>query len=1043
MRFKEWYLDGFGIFHDTTIPDLKPGLNIFFGPNEAGKSTLHQFQNRILFGFPKGRTKANKYPPLKGGNHGGRMIVATDNNQEYLIERYVASNTEKFQPIDEAGDGYYDLHSLLGHIDENVYTNVFSFGLAQLTDFETLDNEEVKDRLYAAGAGIGRISLKETQKYLDNEADELFKPRGRKPEVNALIREIRKIDESLREIEQHAEEYDELHEKVEDFTESIKNEEEQLTQLTLKRDHHQHIIDIWDDWTEFSEAKEQLDSMKRLEDFPSDAVSQWEKINDKKNGLEQEINDLTDELERIESDLSKHPFDEQLISSKKEIYELVSLKEKFKSASKDLPKVKEQYQTEQEKLTSNLREIGKDWTMEKLHSFDSSIPAKETVRKKQHAIDDVNQEISQIKNDLAKVKKRKKGIEEEIKSLKQNQGLKEEKNSAEFLTRQQQALRSIRAKYPKYIQTQGDFNRAKDKQDLYRLFSTKKPRMMTLPLWPVWFLFIIGILAGVLVGGIGQQWIVGGGIILLLAGSAVFYYLYSKRSNSMDESEGGIDEFQSQLPSMKQDITQIRDQLQNQHEQLLSLSKIVGFDDIPHPNEIEDKEEKISQQLLKFVDVQKKQQKNESLQNELDELTDKLNENQEKWNQLHQEWNNWLDKYQLPHDLTPESVIDIFSLMQTCREIEHSIQDKEERIQRIEQSIENTKNKLSTVLKKCNREFDEKELNIIAEVELLKKDFDVAEKAKKICDELEIEQNRIEKDLNRKNEAVEKQETLLKELFDECEVSSAQELKNKAEQWELQMELEEKRREAEKRIKKISGEKAFNDFIKELEQSVPEDIISFIDQLDERIRSIKERLDELKEQGGRVKNQIDQIEKQDEGSKLRFEKSEKLQEVHEKSRKWAALQIAQTMMKKAIEQYQKERQPDVIKNSQDYFQTMTLGKYQRIYTPLDESGIHVVDETHSEKELDELSRGTAEQLYLSLRLGFIKELSKRSESIPVVFDEILVDFDPQRAQATAQMIKQLSSQNQVLFFTCHPETKQLLVKTVPDAKTIDLQKYHM
>ncbi|MCD6327095.1 AAA family ATPase, partial [bacterium] len=50
MRICELFLDGFGIFHDQRVSDLPPGLSVFFGENEAGKSTMLAFVRCMLFG---------------------------------------------------------------------------------------------------------------------------------------------------------------------------------------------------------------------------------------------------------------------------------------------------------------------------------------------------------------------------------------------------------------------------------------------------------------------------------------------------------------------------------------------------------------------------------------------------------------------------------------------------------------------------------------------------------------------------------------------------------------------------------------------------------------------------------------------------------------------------------------------------------------------------------------------------------------------------------------------------------------------------------
>ena len=77
-----------------------------------------------------------------------------------------------------------------------------------------------------------------------------------------------------------------------------------------------------------------------------------------------------------------------------------------------------------------------------------------------------------------------------------------------------------------------------------------------------------------------------------------------------------------------------------------------------------------------------------------------------------------------------------------------------------------------------------------------------------------------------------------------------------------------------------------------------------------------------------------------------------------------------------------------------------------------------------EQELiDAANRGDVhamEQLYLAIRFGYITGHAAGGERLPVLMDDVLVNFDPRRAAAAARSIVDLSRERQVLFFTCHP-----------------------
>src|SRR5207253_8935752 len=72
MRIENIHVDGFGVWNDKTWGPLEPGLNVFHGPNETGKSTLMGFVRAMFFGFEM-RGTAKRYEPFNGGSHGGTM----------------------------------------------------------------------------------------------------------------------------------------------------------------------------------------------------------------------------------------------------------------------------------------------------------------------------------------------------------------------------------------------------------------------------------------------------------------------------------------------------------------------------------------------------------------------------------------------------------------------------------------------------------------------------------------------------------------------------------------------------------------------------------------------------------------------------------------------------------------------------------------------------------------------------------------------------------------------------------------------------------
>lgn len=89
MRFLDLYISGFGKFHDTAV-SFEDGLNVIYGKNEAGKSTIHTFIRGMLFGIERQRGRAarndiySKYEPWENsGTYEGQLRLESDDGTIY------------------------------------------------------------------------------------------------------------------------------------------------------------------------------------------------------------------------------------------------------------------------------------------------------------------------------------------------------------------------------------------------------------------------------------------------------------------------------------------------------------------------------------------------------------------------------------------------------------------------------------------------------------------------------------------------------------------------------------------------------------------------------------------------------------------------------------------------------------------------------------------------------------------------------------------------------------------------------------------------
>ena len=135
---------------------------------------------------------------------------------------------------------------------------------------------------------------------------------------------------------------------------------------------------------------------------------------------------------------------------------------------------------------------------------------------------------------------------------------------------------------------------------------------------------------------------------------------------------------------------------------------------------------------------------------------------------------------------------------------------------------------------------------------------------------------------------------------------------------------------------------------------------------------------------------------------------------------------------------ERERQPKRIQTASEFFKDITRSRYTGLRIPAGESKVLAVTSDSEIKSADQLSRGTREQMYLSLKMGAIHENS--DQILPVIVDDALVNSDPGRAGAAAEGIAKLGSTNQVLVFTCHPALVSQFRKACTEAEVQKLDE---
>ena len=183
---------------------------------------------------------------------------------------------------------------------------------------------------------------------------------------------------------------------------------------------------------------------------------------------------------------------------------------------------------------------------------------------------------------------------------------------------------------------------------------------------------------------------------------------------------------------------------------------------------------------------------------------------------------------------------------------------------------------------------------------------------------------------------------------------------------------------------------------------------------------LRNDLQEAYEKLGGLRRELEVIEADQQSRHLRREISQIQQQIHPAGAEWFALQRAKQAVEQMRHHVERTRQPVTIADASRYLTRITCGKYRNIWTPLGKRSLRIDDEHGHSLSVESLSSGTREQLFLAIRMALIHDYARHGVTLPMVLDDVLVNFDENRTEAAIDALSDFSRQgHQVLMFTCH------------------------
>ena len=303
--------------------------------------------------------------------------------------------------------------------------------------------------------------------------------------------------------------------------------------------------------------------------------------------------------------------------------------------------------------------------------------------------------------------------------------------------------------------------------------------------------------------------------------------------------------------------------------------------------------------------------------------------------------------------------------------------------------------------------------------------------------QLKQEKNRMDKAVGRITEI----ESRLKGMCSEAGCVNYEDLPEAERRSDKRIQLEAELKGLDERLHQLSAGATIDDFINKALEMDPDGIDGEIGRLTDETDKLNQEKSELDQCIGSERTELGKMDGSARAAELAEEMQLLLGRLENDVEQYARLKIASKILNQAIERYRDKSQEPILKRTTAIFKQITRGSFQGIRADFDDNGLPVIVGVRpGGKEVvtvEGMSDGTADQLYLALRLAGLQDYLERNEPIPFIVDDILIKFDDDRAVAALRALEGLSEQTQVIFFTHHRHLLELARKNVETSFLIE------
>jgi len=1032
VKILELEVDGFGVWSGLRLCDLGGQINVVLGPNEAGKTTLMQFVRAVLYGVSDQRRRSY-LPPLGGGRPGGTLAVSASTGR-FRISRHFDATHRNVTPGEgtsghsesgelriTASDGTLEsgrvLASLLGNVSETTFNHVFAVGLREIQELSSLSDTAAADLLYHVSTGLGRVSLGAVLRELAASRERLLSTDDRPCQLEALLTQRDKLHHEVEELRGVSQRYILLAHECDRLAADIASREEEAVEVSHSLRAVEAAMAARGPWQARAAIEAELASLAELSPGALGALELLEAAAVRVEHRRRKLTELRQQRAVLRNEVAALGLNHALVRHAPKIEALAEQESWIGTLENQVHELEADVHSLSTELAAERTRIGwnSDRSSVNLPKLDERTLA--ALRPAARALREPRLRQREAKRQLAKARQQVDRLTSEIRS-----GLagREHEDLAPALEERGNLVSQLRRR----VQLDERISQLGRSQTEL----TEQGRdLLDDQLLPGWVLtglggaFVVGVVLlmtriylPAFLGAAGW-WLSVLGLLGMVAAGGIKYMLEHAATIQLEACQKRSATLTKQFEQAKQEREALDTQLPRGGGPLLTRLQTA------------EKELAALEEML-AIDARRQtaRQESDAAQARATQARDDVRGARRRWQQA-------LASAALPNTLSPRRVR---QYLEGSRQVDES----ERRLNRRRQELEARRHELDSLVGRIQQVIVDANLKpagprTIDRLRTLRHALAEHQALAARQQSLEARLARLRRQQTRLIHGTRRWRQRREQWLRQAGVTDEAELRRRAAEHGRRESLRQRCAALTREIAAALGQRLDEQEVRAwLDGRHVGDLEARWEELAGRSQAAQQELQALFEQRGRAQQELASLADDRRLAERVLDLGLVETRLREAAERWQTLAVTSHVLDGVRKKYETDRQPETLQEASKYLGRLTGGRYNRVWTPLGEQVLYVDDFDGHSHSVEMLSRGTREQLFLSLRLALVALYARRGVELPLVLDDVLVNFDARRAKAAVAVLRDFAAAgHQTLVFTCHEHVvrlfKQLKVPT--------------